>query len=314
VIIVQHIVHLSAWGYQAEILPERGANLISLTRPELGLRSVRTPCSLEDFSVNPFLWGVPILLPPNRISGGQFSFEGRNYHFPINEPELGNFLHGELHETTFSCIQHNHDHAIFLFRALPEAPYMTFPHAFTILVAFSLEIDGMHQCISITNNSELNMPFAIGCHTTFALPFKEGGKAEDVRLFLGVSDEIVRDMDSYLPTGQVITDSSMQQEMLRGTFYPCKHTLSRHFVMDSNREMRLIDPIYNVQLVYRALPPYAYWMVYNGGSSDFLCVEPQTWMNNCPNAPFDREKTGFSWLAPGETRNCETIISLIALD
>ncbi len=311
---MHRIVTLSAWGYQADILPSRGANLISLTRPEYELRSVRTPHSLEDFSSNPFLWGVPILLPPNRISGAKFTFEGRDYHFPMNEPELGNFLHGELHKSVLRCIDRGKNYAVFLFRALPEAPYTTFPHAFTLLVAYSLEKDGMHQRISITNDSEQNMPFALGCHTTFALPFKEGGKAEDVRLFLGVSDEIERDMDTYLPTGRVVTDSPMRQEMLCGTFYPCKHTLSRHFVMDKSQEMRLMDPINGVQLVYRALPPYAYWMVYNGGSRDFLCVEPQTWMNNCPNAPFEREKTGFSWLAPGETRSCETIISLMLLD
>ena len=32
-----HTVHLSAHGYEADILPERGANLAALTRPALGL-------------------------------------------------------------------------------------------------------------------------------------------------------------------------------------------------------------------------------------------------------------------------------------
>ena len=42
-----HTVHLSAHGYEADILPERGANLAALTRPALGLSSVRTPASLD---------------------------------------------------------------------------------------------------------------------------------------------------------------------------------------------------------------------------------------------------------------------------
>ena len=45
-----HTVHLSAHGYEADILPERGANLAALTRPSLGLSSVRTPASLESFT------------------------------------------------------------------------------------------------------------------------------------------------------------------------------------------------------------------------------------------------------------------------
>ena len=84
--------------------------------------------------------------------------------------------------------------------------------------------------------------------------------------------------------------------------------------MDESREMRLTDAKRGVQLIYRALPPYAYWMVYNGGSKEFLCVEPQTWVNNCPNAPFDREKTGFAFVAPGETKTYETIFTLTALN
>ena len=90
-------IHLSAFGYEAEICPERGANLISLTRPELHMSSLRTPSSLEDFTKsNPYLWGVPVLLPPNRISGAKFEFEGREYVFPMNEPTIGNFIHGML--------------------------------------------------------------------------------------------------------------------------------------------------------------------------------------------------------------------------
>ena len=58
-------IHLSAFGYEAEICPERGANLVSLTKPELKMRSLRTPDSLDDFTnFNPYLWGVPVLLPP----------------------------------------------------------------------------------------------------------------------------------------------------------------------------------------------------------------------------------------------------------
>ncbi len=212
------------------------------------------------------------------------------------------------------CVEQSTSHAVFLFRATNEHPYMTFPHAFTLRIRFELREDGMHQMISVQNDSEQNMPFALGFHTTFALPFVQGGKPGDVRLKLGVGDEIERDMATFLPTGRVISDSPMRQEMLKGTFCPCEHTISRHFAMDESREMRLTDAKRGVQIIYQALPPYAYWMVYNGGSKDFLCVEPQTWVNNCPNAPFDREKTGFMFIPSGESETYETIFTLSHLD
>lgn len=308
-------IHLSAFGYEAEICPERGANLVSLTKPELKMRSLRTPDSLDDFTnFNPYLWGVPVLLPPNRISGAKFEFEGREYVFPMNEPAIGNFIHGMLHETALPCTEQAFDHAEFIFRATKDQPYMTFPHAFTLRIRFELHGDGMHQRISVTNDSDLNMPFALGFHTTFALPFVEGGKSEDVRLKLGVGEEIERNMDTFLPTGRVIEDSPMRQQMLQGSFQPTKQFISHHFAMEESREMRLMDLERGVQIIYRALEPYAYWMIYNGGSKDFLCVEPQTWVNNCPNAPFDRDKTGFAFIRPGETKTYETIFTLTTLD
>ncbi|MFR5855703.1 MAG: hypothetical protein ACLUE8_16035 [Lachnospiraceae bacterium] len=96
------------------------------------------------------------------------------------------------------------------------------------------------------------MPFALGFHTTFALPFVEGGKSEDVRLKLGVGEEIERNMDTFLPTGRVIEDSPMRQEMLQGSFQPTKQFISRHFAMDESREMRLMDLERGVQIIYRA--------------------------------------------------------------
>ena len=116
-------IHLSAFGYEAEICPERGANLVSLTKPELKMRSLRTPDSLDDFTnFNPYLWGVPVLLPPNRISGAKFEFEGREYVFPMNEPAIGNFIHGMLHETALPCTEQAFDHAEFIFRATKDQP------------------------------------------------------------------------------------------------------------------------------------------------------------------------------------------------
>lgn len=309
-----HTIHISAHGYEAEILPERGANLVSLTRPALGLSSVRTPASIETFvNENPYLWGAPLLFPPNRISEAQFVFEGRTYILPMNEPAIGNFIHGIMHELPMACVEQTTDHALFLFRATAEQPYMTFPHAFTLRMTFMLKEDGLHHCITVTNDSALNMPFALGFHTTFALPFVKYGRVEDVILQLGVGDEIVRNMDTFLPTGEIIADSPMRQSLLHGDLHPCEHTISRHFAMDSSHEMRLIDNARRVQLIYRAQPPYAYWMVYNGGSKDLICVEPQTWINNCPNSPFDREKTGFRFLAPNESCTCETRLTLTSL-
>lgn len=306
-----NVITLSAHGYEADICPSRGANLLHLARPALGLDALRTPARLADFTEgNPYLWGTPMLFPPNRISGACFTFEDRAYRWPLNEPATGCFLHGSLHETPFAVAEQAADRAVMRYRATAEKPYLTFPHAFTVTVTYTLGKDGLCQAVAIRNDSPLTMPVALGFHTTFRIPFARGGRPEDVRLGLSCGREVPRDMATYLPTGELLADYSWREELRRGMMAPCAHTISRHYEMAAPRRMTLTDAATGARVVYQADEGYRYWMVFNGGSRDFLCVEPQTWMNNCPNAPFPRAETGFDSLAPGQERVYRTWLRL----
>lgn len=305
------IVTLSSWGYEADICPSRGANLTRLTRPDLGIDALRTPVSQADFEKrNCFLWGIPILFPPNRISNARFCFEGRTYRWPVNEPATGHFLHGAIHQTPFTLLSHTPEQACLLYRATREEPYGSFPHSFSMKVTYTLATDGLHQTITIRNESQDNMPVALGFHTTFRLPFDLAGTKECIALQLSVGREVVRDMDTYLPTGELLEDYDLRKALLYGSFHPAEHAVSRHFEMIKPRRMLLIDHSTGARITYMSSASYRYWMLYGGGGSEYLCVEPQTWINNCPNAPFDRMKTGFAWLSPGEQREDYTIIRL----
>ena len=70
------LINLSGGGYSAVINLNRGANCISL-RHESGAVILREP---EDPDVldNPYLYGMPILFPVNRIDNGCFTVAG--YH------------------------------------------------------------------------------------------------------------------------------------------------------------------------------------------------------------------------------------------
>ena len=304
-------IHLRAYGFEAEVLGERGANLISFGCSALEAEALRTPPSENAFQTsNPYLFGIPILFPPNRISGGRFSFEGRTYAFPINEAEIGNFLHGTLHETPMQCVMRSEEQAVFEYRASRDQPYLTFPHAFFMRVTYALSRGGITQQIRIENHSEQNMPVALGFHTTFALPFVAGGNAEDVLLMLDADKEYLRDARTYLPTGEVDASFDIKHALSEGSVSPCALNISRHFSMGPQRKMVLTDTRKKISLCYTADENYHFWMVYNGGRQDLICVEPQTWVNNCPNAPFDRQEAGFSYLAPGEARTYRTCLTI----
>jgi aldose 1-epimerase len=57
-------------------------------------------------------------------------------------------------------------------------------------------------------------------------------------------------------------------------------------------------------ITYSASEAFKQWVIYTKGlAQDYICIEPYTWVTNAPNLRMDPAITGFSSLAPGETRN-----------
>lgn len=302
------MIELKAHGYTAWILPERGGSCVRLSR--WGAEILRTPDSMADYEINPYMLGTPLLFFPNRISGGCFVFEGREYSLPVNEPATGCFLHGTLHATPFEVVERGENHATLRYVATPEKPYLTFPHAFTLTLEWLLEADGLHQTVSFRNDSALNMPVALAFHTTFRLPFTEEGQPEAVRMALDTSLEYSRNMANYLPDGGCTADYPDKEALAKGEYAPSAHAISRFFRMGDIKCMCLTDAAAGIRATYQAFAPYDYWMVFNGGAKNLICVEPQSWLSNCPNAPFPREEQGFDFIRPGEIRTYRTRMSI----
>ena len=290
------MISLTAHGYTALIDPEHGGNCVRLSR--FGADALRTPAGEEARRKAPFFYGTPILFYPNRISGGRFTFESREYVLPVNEPSTGCFLHGVMH-----------DRAHLRRRFTSEDRYMTLPHAFTVDMGYHLTSEGLRQTVTVTNDSGLDMPFGLGFHTAFRLPFTPGGEAGKVTMRLDAAAEYPRDQKTYLPDGTVLTDYPDREALARGTFVPAARPVSRLFKMGDDKTMTLTDPGTGVRVTYTAERGYRYWMVFSP-SPGFICAEPQSWLTNCPNGPFPREETGFDFIVPGGSRVCETLMSI----
>ena len=93
-----------------------GANCISLRNSRYDANLLREPPEGGELD-NPYLYGMPILFPVNRIENGRFEFEGREYCFPINEPSTGCHLHGELHRMPFELVEESESRVVCCFRA-----------------------------------------------------------------------------------------------------------------------------------------------------------------------------------------------------
>ncbi|MDE2392592.1 MAG: hypothetical protein KGM03_02640 [Cytophagales bacterium] len=147
---------------------QTGASLIELHLS--GISLIDLPgSSTQPLASNPY--HPSALLTPwvNRVRNGNYSFKGKNYQLPINEPALGNAIHGLLARAPFTLIQQS-DSSVTLEHAYKgEEPNYPFP--FTFRFCYTLTDEGALEITFEAQNTGTNpMPFACGWHPYFSFP------------------------------------------------------------------------------------------------------------------------------------------------
>lgn len=297
----QKIVDIKYLDYSAKINLSKGANCISLRNQKYGAKLLREPDYSKELD-NPYLYGMPILFPVNRISEGRFTFEDREYIFPINEPATGCHLHGELHKTEFQLIEKSENRIACLYKADKENPYLMFPHEFEIKIEYELNENGLIQKTEVTNLSDKNMPVFLGFHTTFNALFTEESKTEDIKVLVEIAEEYERNMANYLPTGNKPIFDDITTKLDNGEFSPFEKPTSRHYRCGRNGKMMIYDAGKNLSMVYENDEKFKFRLIYNGNADEYICLEPQTCLANCQNSPFKRDEVGFDYIEPGKSK------------
>ena len=160
----------------AEIIPEVGNNLF---RFEIdGHQVIMPPLSLQALkndATTAFKYGIPILFPPNRVKNGHFTYNGRDYSLPLNEP--GNHLHGEISTKGWEVLEFGVSEELgafvtsrFLYASHPEI-LAYFPHRLSFTITYRLYEGRLHMSATIFNEDEVEAPFAFGLHPYFYVPF-----------------------------------------------------------------------------------------------------------------------------------------------
>lgn len=281
-------IKISSHGYTAIINPQKGANCTSLRYEKLGGVILREPRG--ERTDNPFLYGMPILFPANRISGGEFEFDGRQYKFPVNEPATGCSLHGSLHDREFSATEVREDFVKCKF----SSEYLDFPHEFEIEISYKVSEAGLEQRTKITNFSKDTMPNLLGFHTSFNVPFIKGGKAENIRLFCECGNEIERNA-LYLPTGRILAEGDFERKINSANLAPLEEKFSKHCPAKGRGRIEMRDLENGVKLVYENDPKFNYRLFYNGNADEFVCLEPMNCAVDAINAPYGNSALPQLW-------------------
>lgn len=268
--------------WEAEILPSFGANVIRLKKN--GNDILRSPENGEELKKSPYLYGIPLLFPPNRTKNGEFVFGEGLYRLPINEPSRGNHLHGLLFDAPFTVIEGSSRKVKCVYENRGER----YPFCFRMTIGCMLDGNGFTQEVLIENTGDGPMPVQLAFHTTFKEP-------EEFHLPIGKRWETD---DNFIPTGKLGELNRQELEYCNGC-NPRGKTISGFYTAEGNRAV-VGDFIYTVS------ENFTQWILFNaGGDKGFLCIEPQSGPVNGLNMP-----EGHICLGKGERVNFSTNLSI----
>jgi aldose 1-epimerase len=174
-------------GNRAEVWPALGFNCFLW-------QTVRDGRTLDLLDADPGLFrdgrptrsGIPILFPfPNRIRGGRFTWDGRAYALPLNSTPPGHAIHGFACRRPWRVVGQGADATSAwltgAFRGSLEAPDCRdlWPADYEIRLTYRLGDGWLRQEAEVTNPDTEPLPFGLGYHPYFHLPFAATGDAAD---------------------------------------------------------------------------------------------------------------------------------------
>lgn len=242
------------------------------------------------WTADPAIWArtSPILFPiVGRVRDGQIRIADRIHEMPI---------HGFASASAFDMVEQDTDRVRLELRdsARTRASY---PFAFRLGVEYRLTPDTLAVAFTVANPGEDDLPYAIGWHPGFALPFSDTGRA-------GHSVEFEREEASDVP---VITAAGLFSDARRPIPVEGRRLaitddlMSREalcFLDSRSRWVRLTAPDgLAIRVDMQNFPHISLW---SRDAAPFLCIE--AWTGHGDPDGFDGDiasKPSMRFLPPG---------------
>ncbi len=314
------VVETPRW--KAEIILSVGSNMLSLIDRNTGFNILREPPSMEALKKQPEIYGLPVLIPPNCIYQGKFSWRGCDYSLPVNN-RFGNHIHGVVLHAPWEFLDSSEEEGRTVVRTRciydeRNPMFAGFPHKMDVVLTYTFLPDRVLQKLSATNLSDSVMPFAAGFHASFRFPLgdrsPEAYRTSSVRVtvadYCWEFDRAVRGTPTgkKLPwngfdtfrTGKIINRAPVSRQAPL-----VEDTLDGKPFLGAVLEF----PVAGVRVVYEFDRKYSQTALWNWfGDEDFFCAEPMSWIADSPHLPLPESETGIYALEPGKTWEAENCI------
>lgn len=255
--------------------------------------------------------GIPVLFPfPNRIRDGKFSWAGKAYQLPLNDPVQKNAIHGFACRVPWRVVDQgaNSESAWVTgaFRCSVDAPdsRVLWPADHEITLTYRLGRGILRIEAVVTNPDSVDLPFGLGYHPYFRLPFS--GSSDPASSIIDVPAAEFWELDGNLPTGtRRVVDAGRDLNKARKygelqlddvlTGLPARAPridglIERAAISSGEADLRVF-----------CAPAFREIVVFTPPHRQAFCVEPYTCTTDAINLQGRGVESGWLVLSPGKT-------------
>lgn len=282
-----------------DIAPGIGMNVIRYARG--GRDIILPPPSLAQLRRWPTRFGIPVLSPPGRVSGGRFQYAGRSYQLPLTHGP--HHVHGEIGRLPWELKRHGASaaegafaEAVYAYDRDPQR-YAYFPHKLEYRLTYSVRDGDLYLQGSAFNGGECTVPLALGFHPYFVF----SGGLKDVVLYAPPCAEWPRDGEGQaaglpVPTGltQRLEEGLPLGEMNSDLAFLRLENKESVWVIEDRPAAR--------HLLLRTDPLFSNMVLFKPSWANAISLEPHSCVPDACNLPWDGEETGARGLDSGSAR------------
>ena len=320
----QYVLTDAEAGATAAVSPDQGNNVthfrVRLAGRDVPLDVIISPDEGGGLGPNGYGAGVPILFPfPNRVRGGQYSFQGQAHELDINEMARGNHIHGlvaklpwQTEGTGAGAGEGAWHRAVIDLAQFPDA-MRQYPFPCLVRVITRLKDGTLIQEITVTNTGQTALPMGYGIHPWFPATI-DGAPRPATQVNIPAAG--YWELQDLVPTGRVL---SVDVE-------PSKFDLRSWRPLDAEeyddvftQVIRRPDgwvaagiryPNVGLETTVEASPEFREWVLYAPHSRPVVCLEPYTGTTNFINLQPQGVDAGLVVVEPGDSWTGEIRIAL----
>ncbi len=261
----------------AKIYISLGASLQELTLNGKPLITSLDPLPYSD------TYASSILFPfANRIDNGTYTFEDKNFEFPINEKGNNNALHGLVFNKTFKVVNQftDENQASVTLEYIEKNESAGFPYTYTIQLEYVLTATSLDLNVTIKNTDSKTFPFTLGWH-----PYFESANIFDSTLMFDSNKQLTFN-DRCITTGTAEVSGTNHFEIKDKYLDNC-------FLLNHN-DITFNTPEYS--FIMSSSSKESFLQIYTPPKKTHVAIEPTTGVSNSFN-----NNMGLQTLKPNET-------------